>query len=256
MNKKLIFFDIDGTLLDFDKKIPDSTKDAIQRLKDNGHDIAIATGRAPFLVHEVCEALDIHSYVSFNGQFVVYEDKVIYENPIAASTLEAIQKVAVQNGHPLVFMGEQTMKANVENHPYIEKAMGSLHLSHPECRPSYFKETPIYQALLYCREGEETAYSLFKEIRLVRWHEVSMDIVPSNGSKAEGIKKLLSYLDYKQEDVVAFGDGLNDLEMIRYAGTGVAMGNAEEELKEIADFVSKPVDHDGIDYAVRKLQLV
>ncbi|WP_027725586.1 Cof-type HAD-IIB family hydrolase [Tuberibacillus calidus] len=255
MTKKLIFFDIDGTLLDFDKKIPESTRNAVQQLKDNGHDVAIATGRAPFLIQEVCQALDIHSYVSFNGQYVVYEGQVIYENPISVATLKELQDFADKNGHPLIFMGAENMKANAPFHPYIEEAMGSLRISHPDFNRTYYDETPIYQTLIFCKDGEEKPYQRFKEVRFVRWHDLSMDILPANGSKAEGIKKLLSHLGYEQKDVVAFGDGLNDLEMIRFAGTGVAMGNAVPILKEMADFVSKPVDHDGILYAVKTLQL-
>lgn len=256
MTKKLIFFDIDGTLMDFNKRIPESTKQTIQRLKEKGHDVAIATGRAPFLIGSVLEQLDIHTYVSFNGQYVVYEDKVIYENPIPVSTLKSVQDFAAENKHPLVFMGAEAMKANAKLHPYIVEAIDSLKVHQPGFQPNYFNETPIYQALLFCKEGEERAYETFRDLRFVRWHELSTDIVPANGSKAEGIKKLLSYLHYSQSEVIAFGDGLNDLEMIQYVGMGVAMGNAVQELKDVADFVTKPVDCDGIDYAAKVLELV
>ena len=256
MTKKLIFFDIDGTLMDFDKKIPESTKTVIQNLREKGHDVAIATGRAPFFIEEVCDQLDIHSYITYNGQYVVYEDKVIYENHILPQILEDVQNFARTNHHPMVFMGAKDMKANVDNHPYVRAVIGSLKVDLPGFKEDYFNDTLIYQALLFCRTGEEVAYERFKELKFVRWHDVSTDILPANGSKAEGIKKMLAHLNYSQSDVIAFGDGLNDMEMIRFAGTGVAMGNAVPELKDIADFITKPVDQNGIADAVKALALI
>jgi Cof subfamily protein (haloacid dehalogenase superfamily) len=256
MTKKLIFFDIDGTLMDFNKKIPDSTKNAIQRLKEKGHDVAIATGRAPFLIGDVCEQLDIHTYVSFNGQYVVHEGKAVYENPIPVETLQRIESFALKRNHPLVFMGDKDMKANVKNHPYIEQGIGSLKVNQPGFQTDYYRETTIYQALLFCKTGEEENYRHFEDVRILRWHDLATDVMPVMGSKAEGIKRLLDYLHYTQSDVIAFGDGLNDVEMIRFAGTGVAMGNAEQVLKNVADFVTKSVDKDGIDFAVKALELV
>lgn len=72
MNKKIIFFDIDGTLLDHEKKVPATTKESIQELKEAGHIVAIATGRAPYHFEELREELGIHSYVCLNGQYVVH----------------------------------------------------------------------------------------------------------------------------------------------------------------------------------------
>jgi hydroxymethylpyrimidine pyrophosphatase-like HAD family hydrolase len=77
-----------------------------------------------------------------------------------------------------------------------------------------------------------------------------------NGSKAEGIKQLAKRLNIDRENIYAFGDGLNDLEMIEYVGTGVAMGNAVQSLKEIADYITKPVNEDGILYGIQQLELV
>ena len=77
-----MFFDIDGTLLDQNKKMSDSTKKAIEKLKENGVFVAIATGRAPFMFENLRKEIDIDSFVSFNGQYVVFENEVIYKNPM------------------------------------------------------------------------------------------------------------------------------------------------------------------------------
>ncbi|OCI05258.1 hydrolase Cof [Bacillus paralicheniformis] len=250
MDKKLIFFDIDGTIYDHDKRIPDTAKQAVSDLKAQGHHVFIASGRAPFMVRPVLEELGIDSFVSYNGQYVVFEGEVIYKNPIAEQSLEALLAHSDSCGHPLVFMGEEGMRTTSAGHPFVHEGIGSLKVNPPEEDRAYFKGRDIFQVLLFCTQDEEERYSRFQEFDLVRWHERSTDVLPSGGSKAEGIKKVIEKLPFDREDTYAFGDGLNDLQMIEFAGTGVAMGNAVPELKKIADFVTKPVDEDGIQYAV------
>jgi Cof subfamily protein (haloacid dehalogenase superfamily) len=257
MKKKIVFFDIDGTLLDENKELPDSTVQAVQALKDTGVHVAIATGRAPFMFADLRKRLGIDSYVSFNGQYVVFEGEVIYQKPLNRERLHTLKEHAHENGHPLIFMDAETMRASMDNHPYIHVSMGSLKFTHPELDPFYYENRDIYQALLFCKPEEEHLYiHEYSEFRFVRWHAVSTDILPFGGSKAEGIKRMIERLGIKKEDVYAFGDGLNDIEMLRFVGTGVAMGNAKEEVKEVADFVTKDVAEEGILYGLKQLQLI
>lgn len=256
MSEKVIFFDIDGTILDHNKEIPASTRSAIQKLKDLGHHVAIATGRAPFMFEDLRKELDIESFVSFNGQYVVFEGEVIYKNPLKKETLENLLQFADKENHPLVFMSEENMMSTTGEHPFIEQSMGSLKFAAPKENRNYYLERDIYQTLLFCESKEEERYHHHTDIKLIRWHELSTDILPVNGSKAEGIKQLAKRLNIARENIFAFGDGLNDLEMIDFVGTGVAMGNAVESLKEIADFITKPVDENGILYGAEKLGLI
>lgn len=256
MSGKVIFFDIDGTILDHDKEIPLSTKETINKLKEKGHHVAIATGRAPFMFEDLRKELDIHSFVSFNGQYVVFENEVIYENPLKRETLKQLLNFADKEGHPLVFMSDENMMSTSGEHPFIEQSMGSLKFTQPQKNRDYYLERNIYQTLLFCEKSEEDRYSHYSDIKLIRWHDVSTDILPVNGSKAEGIKQLAKRLNISKENIYAFGDGLNDLEMIEYVGTGVAMGNAVESLKEVADLITKPVDEDGIKFGIEKLGLL
>src|SRR5690625_7865577 len=91
MHEKIVFFDIDGTLVDDDKNIPVSAKQAIDELKRNDVYVAIATGRAPFMFEHIRQELEIESYVSFNGQYVVFEGETIYENPIGQESLKKLR---------------------------------------------------------------------------------------------------------------------------------------------------------------------
>ena len=131
MDKKLIFFDIDGTIYDHDKRIPDTAKQAVSDLKAQGHHVFIASGRAPFMVRPVLEELGIDSFVSYNGQYVVFEGEVIYKNPIAEQSLEALLAHSDSCGHPLVFMGEEGMRSTTAGHPFVHEGIGSLKVNPP-----------------------------------------------------------------------------------------------------------------------------
>jgi Cof subfamily protein (haloacid dehalogenase superfamily) len=255
--KKIVFFDIDGTLLDHDKNLPESTKRAIYDLKNNGVYVAIADGRAPFMFEGLREELEIDSFVSFNGQYVVFENEVIYENPLNTGELERIHTASKKNNHPLIFMNEATMKATVNYHSYIETSLGSLKFPHPEGDPDFYIDKKIYQTLLFCKIGEEQTYIQdYSKFEFVRWHPYSLDIIPSGGSKAEGIKKMINRLGFDLKDVYAFGDGLNDIEMLKAVGTGVAMGNGVFEAKENADLITTDVAEKGIWNGLKELNLI
>ena len=247
MKKNIVFFDIDGTLLDLNKQIPSSTKQAIDRLKQNGVYVAIATGRAPFMFEDIREALGIDSFVSFNGQYVVFEGKTIYDNPLGQEELKELYRKTSEQRYPMIFMNEKKMRASEGDHPYITESLGTLQFKYPKVDPTFFEKNTIYQALLFCETDEE------KEFRknhggfdYVRWHNYSCDVLPGGGSKAVGVEKLMRAAGFEHKNAYAFGDGLNDMEMLQEVGTGVAMGNAVPELKHVADYTTDHVDNNGI----------
>lgn len=254
---KIVFFDIDGTLLDHDKNLPSSTKEAITLLKENGVFVAIATGRAPFMFESLRKELEIDSFVSFNGQYVVFENEPIYQNRLNPIKIEELFLKAKEKEHPLVFMDHTTMKSSVKHHEHIDTSLGGLKFAHPDHDDQFYVDRDLFQTLLFCKEGEEQFYSEnYPEFTFIRWHPYSVDILPAGGSKAEGINKVIGRLGFKPEDVFAFGDGLNDFEMLKAAGTGVAMGNSVPELKEFANLVTRDVDDDGIWHGLKKLELI
>lgn len=255
--KKIVFFDIDGTLLDHDKNLPASTKQAIKELKNKGIFVAIATGRAPFMFENLRKELEIDSFVSFNGQYVVFENKAIYENPLDANELEVFLRETKQNKHPLVFMTEKEMKATVKHHPFIEESFATLKFLHPEEDEKFHVKRKIYQSLLFCEEKREQSYRTdYPGFGFVRWHPLSVDVLPAGGSKAKGIKKFIERLGFEMKDVFAFGDGLNDVEMLQSVGTSVAMGNGAFEAKKHADFITSDVADNGIWNGLKELKLI
>ncbi|WP_249872392.1 Cof-type HAD-IIB family hydrolase [Oceanobacillus saliphilus] len=256
--RSIIFFDIDGTLLNHDKKLPDLTKKAIFTLKEAGHEVAIATGRAPFMFEDLRKELDIHTYVSYNGQYVVLNDEVIHTNGLNLSSLEKLTDEALENEHPVVFMDHEDMTTNVPDHDYITESISTLKIDRfPTHDPNYYKDRAIYQTLLFCTEGEEKQYEeKYKDFDIIRWHPVAVDVLPAGGSKAEGIEKIVQKLGFPRERQYAFGDGLNDREMLTDIHHSVAMGNASEEIKSVAKYVTKSVDEDGLYHGLKMVGLL
>ncbi|CAG7646141.1 Putative bifunctional phosphatase/peptidyl-prolyl cis-trans isomerase [Paenibacillus solanacearum] len=253
---KLVFFDIDDTLVNHHKQVPDSAKQAIRELKARGVEVAIATGRAPVMFKHLMKELDIQSFVGCNGSYAVYRGEVVYKKNINDEALHALEAVAAGKGHPMAFSDENVIWVNRNAHPYVERAIGDLRAAKPHYRPQLEQDKEIYYALAFCEEGAEQYIHDFPQFRMIRWHPYSLDILPAGGSKAKGIEVLLEKTGIRREDTFAFGDGLNDVEMLKFVGTGIAMGNACEEAKEASDFVTKAVSEDGVKYGLQMMGLL
>lgn len=255
--KKLLFFDIDGTLYDSNKVLPIQAKEAVIQAKKNGHEVIIATGRAPFMIQDVLKELEIDSYICFNGQYIVYQNKVLSNTEINADHLKAVSEFAKNQNHPMVYMNAEKMISTIAYHPYVEESINSLKFPHPVIEENFYRDQPIYQALVFCTIEDELAYKeAFPLLKFVRWHRVSADILPSGASKAKAITSICKKLNVAIEDTIAFGDGLNDIEMLETVGFGVSMGNGHKEALIRADYVTGHVDENGLAEAMKYLKLI
>lgn len=254
----MIFFDIDGTLLDENKELPKSAEEAVFALKDLGHEVAIATGRAPFMFEDIRERLDIHTYISYNGQYVVLEDEVIYTNPMNKEALQSLTDLALQHDQAVVYMDHEDMKANVPNDEFVAKTINTFKMKIvPDYDPLYHIDRDIYQSLLMCQAEEESFYeAVFGSFDFVRWHINSVDVVPAGGSKAKGIRLITDRLGIAAEHQYAFGDALNDVQMLSTVVNSVAMGNGHPEAKKAAKYVTKRADEDGILHGLQMVGLL
>ena len=255
--KKLLFFDVDGTLYNSKKQLPPSAKEAILRARENGHEIAIATGRAPFMIQNLLDELQIDTYVTFNGQYVVYKGEVIFTDQIPNEELQEILAFGQMNDHPFVFINEREMIATLPNYTSVADSLATLHYPYPNIDATYYLREPVYQTLLFATQHEQQMYEeKFPNVQFVRWHEYSCDMLPARGSKARGIQKLIEHIQIPMEEVIAFGDGLNDVEMLSSVGLGVAMGNGHEKAKAVANLVAEHVDEDGLAKVMETLKLI
>lgn len=254
-NRKLFVFDIDGTLLDENKQIPDSTREAVKRLAEN-YEVAIATGRNRTMASEIIKELAIENYIVCNGAAAYYKHDSIYTNSLNKDELDRLIRLADENGHQIVYETVDELKRrSSQANKRMEEGMAHVGFPVPEHDHDYYKEQSLVQCLIFYTEEESSLYEdgQFDHFRFVRWHDKGVDVLPVGGSKFSTIERLAEHLDIRNEDIVAFGDGFNDMEMIKHVGTGVAMGNAEAEVKKVADLVTTSSSENGIQLALEKL---
>ncbi|EUJ33044.1 putative haloacid dehalogenase-like hydrolase [Listeria floridensis FSL S10-1187] len=209
------------------------------------------------MLDEIAEELGIESFVCYNGQYVIFEGEVILKKPLPQESLERLIQTATENEHPIVFSASDTLRVNLPDHPGVREGMTSIKREYPKVDANYYHGRNIYQCLLFCEENYDAFYSdNFPQYRFMRWHDVSVDVCPSDGSKARGIRDMIQKLGFSMEDTYAFGDGLNDIDMLKEVGCGVAMGNAREELKAVADHVTDSVSEDGIMKGLKQIGLL
>lgn len=255
--KKYLFFDVDGTLYNSEKKLPEKTRLAIKLAKENGHEVGIATGRAPFMIESLLEDLDIHTYVSFNGQYVVLNDEVIFTDGVENKMLEELISFGEKRGESVVFFDDQQMIASKSNDQRIEESLATLNYPYPQINANYYKTNAIYQTLIFTNEIGEIKYrNAFPTLQIVRWHPFPCDILPEHGSKARGIQKIMEHTNIPLNDIFVFGDGLNDVEMLSFVPNSVAMGNGHPKAKEVAKYITGHVDEDGLYDAMKMLNLI
>jgi len=256
MEKCLIIFDIDETLyLNSEKRIPESTLMALDKLKEAGHTLGIATGRAPFEIFDGIKALPFDFFVMANGQLVTYQGTTIYENPIAVETIEEIVAFAEEKNVYLGF-NAATRSAVTGMSERMEDAFAHYYEVVPEIDATIFKSEPIFQIWFFSDEHDAFAEQFRGKARLIPWLSNGADIVPLECSKATGMRALVEAFHGRlPQKMVFFGDGTNDIELVEMADIGVAMGNAVEALKEKADFIAKRIEDDGIYEACQQLGL-
>jgi Cof subfamily protein (haloacid dehalogenase superfamily) len=255
--KKLVLFDIDGTLFDNVRMcIPESTKKALAELHKTAH-IGIATGRAGFMLYSVEEILPLVDYlILINGQYIKAKERIIYENSIEPELLANLVRDMEGYGIAHGFVGSDDEAISKIDNKVIQSFQGlGLHL--PPLNPEFHLKRKVYMAWAFC--NEEIASDLMNkhpEFAFIRWLDVGYDILPRQASKGLGMKHLVDFLKIDREDVVAFGDGDNDYELLRDAGLGIAMGNGTFKVKGVADYITAPVHEDGIFLALKHFGLI
>ena len=245
---KIIFFDIDDTLRNSKTGfIPSTIPTAFKQLRDKGILTGIATGRGIFGVVPEIKTLKPDFFVTLNGAYI--EDKngnVIYSNKIAKDKVEEYITWTKEVGIDYGLVGSHAAKLSRRTE-MISQAIDPIYPD-LEVDPDFYQKEDIYQMWSFEDQGDDLTLpeNLSSTLSLVRWHEHSSDVVPISGSKAAGVAKVVDQLGLKPENVMVFGDELNDLELFDYAGISVAMGISHEKIKEKADYTTKTLEEDGI----------
>jgi Cof subfamily protein (haloacid dehalogenase superfamily) len=256
MCKKFIVFDIDGTLLTTEMKFLDSTKQALVSLKEKGHDIGIATGRDYATAKSIVDELEIDTYVLCNGSVGYVRHELAHEVMLSKESIMKLIEIATENNDQIVFQTANGLKRHFEEPgESLTKAYDSLGWALPDFDEMYWKQNSIIQAMLFCNPENLQKYTI-EEFRYVSWHKFGVDVIPREGSKARTILKIAEENEFKREDIVFFGDGMNDIELMELSGIGVAMGNAETEVKDKADLITDSCDEHGIYNALKSMSLI
>jgi Cof subfamily protein (haloacid dehalogenase superfamily) len=197
--------------------------------------------------------------VFFNGSSVYHKGKEIYRNAIEKNILKQVHLLSNDYQHPLTFLGGTSFKATDISHPFVVEAYRHDRWKPELAPPQFWMEQDIYQLFLHCNMEEELSYQTkVPELDFRRWTSGARtcDVNLSNSNKAVGLTKLLEKLGIAPDEAVAFGDGLNDIEMLSLVGMGVAMGSARDEVKQAANMVTLSAEEDGVRYGLERLGLI
>ena len=261
---KAYFFDIDGTLVSFKTHgIPRSTIEALHRIKEQNNLVIIATGRPKSIINNLDQLDDlglVDGYITMNGGYTYVGDKVLTSNPIPHEDMRDIISFTKQLGVTSVYMFENEEKYMVrESEQYKYIFYDLLNIAYIPCSDESIEEAladrTLFQITAFIsKEQESVLAQRLKGSAFTRWHPYFLDIIGKGNTKQKGIEAICKYFNIKKEDTFAFGDGGNDISMIQYAGTGIAMGNASDDVKAASDIVTDSVDDDGIFNALKKLK--
>lgn len=249
---KAAFFDIDGTLVSFaTHRMPDSAVAAVQNLRAAGVKTFLATGRNGDSTRFLMDTGLFDGQILINGQLCELNGACIYENPVSPQDVDGAVLAAERDGLTLGFLsGHASFVTAVDD--FVRSACEYAGMAIPELRPAALaREMHIYQIHCYGAPGtEDGLLRRANGLTAVRWSRNFADVYPIGGGKDRGIEALCARLKIDPAETIAFGDGENDISMLRRAGVGVAMGNGGENVRAQADYVTASVDADGIFRAV------
>lgn len=261
---KLIAVDMDGTLLREDKTISDKTKDRIKKSVEKGVKIVLASGRPIEGLERYLEELQLVTeddfVMSFNGSVIqnAKTKAIISKNILKGSDLKALYRLAKQIGvniHAFTKQGCVTpimneysqLEGRINGIEVHEVDFNTIDDNEDVIKVMFIDPEPVLAAAI-----EKIPHHVYEDFTVVRSAPYFLEFLNKASSKGTGVKALAEHLGIKREEIICIGDAGNDLDMIEYAGLGVAMGNAFEEVKAAADYVTLDNESDGVAHVIEK----
>lgn len=250
---KAAFFDIDGTLVSFNThKIPDSSLDALKRLREAGVRLFIASGRHRASMDKIEPYADLFDgYVMVNGGLCILGDEIVHSTLMSKKDVKLWLEYIKKEPRSTCFVLQDKIVINFID-DQMQKVFEVLDFPiPPSANLDDFADSDVYQMIISFTEEENSKIlPIFPQCYAPRWSPLFSDIIPNGVNKMVGIEKMIERLGITKDEVAAFGDGGNDIEMIKSVGWGIAMGNACDELKRVAKFTTDDIDNDGLAKAV------
>ena len=252
---RAVFLDNDDTLYSHrQKKIPESSWNALLKLQEKGISVVIATGRNMGELRQLGVAdFPFDGYIVLNGQLCLDKDLLPYHKvPIEGKEKEQLISLFEEKRLPMAFVDQDGMYVNIiENR--VLRAQEEVSSPVPPCHSYNGKD--ILLCIFYLSKEDLEKVDL-SSLQVTRWHPLAVDVIPKGGSKYQGILEYMKHYGISKEETMAIGDGENDIEMLRKAGISVAMGNAPDEVKAVADYVTDDIDDDGLLHALQHFGLL
>lgn len=265
--QKIVFFDIDGTLVGPSDTIPPSALRTIKALRENGIKTAIATGRSglEMTVFKKTQPVELFDALIYgNGTMIEMDGKIINRQCIDPKEVADIIQVARENNIAYGVLDNENLRFGVESHPRMQDFLHGIAIRlEPVYDPDYHLTHDIFSGILLTSMDDAHLFEpVLRQCEVVQGIQVGggigvhLDFWRKDITKATGISKLVEILGTSMEHVYAVGDGFNDIQMLQEAGVGIAMGNAHPDVQQYADFVTKSYDQDGIEYAMKYFGLI
>lgn len=259
MNAKVLVLDIDGTLTNSKKEITPVTKQAIQDILKKGHKVILASGRPTPGMRRYEKELELESFggylLSFNGARVVEcrTGEIVYQRLLSLSMIPSLYGFAKNNGCGLItYLGDTVISAfPPDEYVSLEARINGLPIKVVDDFKG-FVDFEINKCLLTAPSDKAAVYEQvlgekYGEVASVyRSEPFFIEIMPKDVDKATSLARMLEVIGMTRENTICCGDGFNDISMIKYAGVGVAMGNAQAAVKEAADYITASNDEDGL----------
>lgn len=270
MEYKVLALDIDGTLTNSEKRITPKTLEAILQAQERGVKVVLASGRPAHGIAPYMRELQLDRYegyvLAFNGGRIIdcKTQETIFEQVIEADWVSKLYDVAKENDVHILSYTEDGNTVITE-HPddaYVQLECRINKL--PFQKVGSFKEYVRYPVnkCIMTAEGEKLAKVeprvkafVHGELNVFRSEPFFLEVMPNRVDKAYALQKLLEILGYTRENLIAFGDGYNDVSMLDFAGMGVAMANAQDTTKQASDFITHSNNEDGVAYALGRFVL-
>ncbi|MDO4943269.1 MAG: Cof-type HAD-IIB family hydrolase [Lachnospiraceae bacterium] len=253
---KAVFSDIDGTLLNTSHKIPERTRKKIKELQAEGVPFTLVSARMPKGMEEIRDELGAKSpMVCYSGALVVDEAKnSVYSTFLSSDMAKKVYHMVKEGGWEIV------LNLYSNDHWYVEDlnddwVKGEMEITGIEAEECSFRMAEVYEEVhkILCmgerdeiKALEEKLISEFPDIRIYRSKDTYLEIMSMQASKSNAIRILEEKFQISREETIAFGDSHNDIDMLDYVGLGVAMGNADSEVKDAADIITDSNDQEGL----------